>query len=417
MIVRTKVVESLERKRTPFAAWLKQQEGVAARSRAGLENFLKFSAAEIDAELAERERDHVLRAGARPTFEHDRAPELCLPFGTAWQHHQDARAWALQTLTDRPVVAVDGSQIAPNKEYSMAVGALQIGWYINFHAPGGRYIKDVDFEVITPAELEPGANENDRTTASGLFPDWYLNQERFVRECDKLVEIMLNWREPGAKPLFLFDGSFVISFAGQMQPQRADPYVAAVKRLLEVSQALRMPLVAFVDSSYSRDLATLIDLLHGYAPQRGVSRESTGGVTGGLSDAQMLNRQLPLWGDRSPLFWCDRDDTLSRERSDCFYREVAFCYMRLSADRPPVRVEMPRWMVEEPDTAEEALCIVRAETVVGNGYPYAIETADALAVLRMEDRERFYHLFEQFAASHGLMLQRATKAQSKLGRR
>jgi hypothetical protein len=88
----------------------------------------------------------------------------------------------------------------------------------------------------------------------------------------------------------------------------------------------------------------------------------------------------------------------------------------LTGDGDPVRVEMPRWMVED-GVAEDALCLVRAEAVVGNGYPWALETADALAVLRMEDRERFLQLFEQFARQYGLGMQRTTKMQSKLMRR
>jgi len=404
MIVRTKVIEALERKRAPFQAYIEQQKNARVRAHTALAHFLQFSAAEIDARLAAREEEHTMRVGARPTAELDQTSDLCLPFGEAWEHQQEARAWALRTLTNRPVAAVDGSQIAPARELSVAVGALQIGWYINYHAQGGKYIKDVDFEVITPGELEPATGESDRIGGMTVFPDWYLNQQRFVRECDKIGELMLSWPEATEKPLFLFDGSFVISFAGQMLPERARPYVEAVTRLLEISKSTQIPVVAFVDSSYSRDLAALIDWMNDTEPRRG------------LTDARLLNEQLPHWGDRSPLFWCDRDDTLSREGNGSFYRDVAFCYMRLTADGDPVRVEMPRWMVEDGVT-EDALCLVRAEAVVGNGYPWALETADALAVLRMEDRERFHQLFEQFARQYGISLQRTTKMQSKLVRR
>lgn len=404
MIVRTKVIEALERKRAPFQAYLDQQKLVGARARTALAQFLKLSAGEIDARLAAREEEHPMRVGARPTAELDLTSDLCLPFDEVWANQQEARAWALRTLTNRPVAAVDGSQIAPAKEFSMAVGALQIGWYINYHTQGGKYIKDVDFDVITPGELEPVTSESDRTGGTSVFPDWYLNQQRFVRECGKIADLMLAWSPHEQKPLFLFDGSFVISFAGQMLPDRARPYITAVTDLLEVSKTTRIPVVAFVDTSYSRDLAALIEWMNNDEPRRG------------LTDARMLGDQLPHWGDRSPLFWCDRDDTLSREARGDFYRDVAFCYMRLTADGDPVRVEMPRWMVEE-GVAEDALCLVRAEAVVGNGYPWALETADALAVLRMEDRERFHQLFEQFARQYDIVMQRTTKTQSKLMRR
>jgi len=63
------------------------------------------------------------------------------------------------------------------------------------------------------------------------------------------------------------------------------------------------------------------------------------------------------------------------------------------------------------------LNLVRAECVVGAGYPYALETADAVAVLTMQDRERFYWLFQEFAEREGLPLRFSRKVVSKKGRR
>jgi len=56
--------------------------------------------------------------------------------------------------------------------------------------------------------------------------------------------------------------------------------------------------------------------------------------------------------------------------------------------------------------------------VVGaNGYPYAIETADAVAVISQEDRQRFYALFQRWGEDKGLPITQARKALSKLARR
>jgi hypothetical protein len=77
---------------------------------------------------------------------------------------------------------------------------------------------------------------------------------------------------------------------------------------------------------------------------------------------------------------------------------------------------MPHWIVEE-GLANDVLDLVRAECVVGGGYPYAAETADALAVISHADRERFYALFEQFTQQSGLAFVQARKATSKGARR
>ena len=46
-----------------------------------------------------------------------------------------------------------------------------------------------------------------------------------------------------------------------------------------------------------------------------------------------------------------------------------------------------------------------------------IETADAVAVITMQDRERFYRMFQEFARENRLSWSYARKAISKRGRR
>ncbi|NJN83833.1 MAG: DNA double-strand break repair nuclease NurA [Caldilineaceae bacterium] len=399
MLNREKVIVAFEAKRFQFEEFLtgraEQQELLTDR----LDRFFALDSAAILSRLDELDSRWP---GAIPTSELDRADGLVIPFAQQWSSHEQARAWALQILKDRPVLAVDGSQITPTKDFSIPVGAVQIGWFINDHCSGGGYVKDLAFELLSPAELADG-NEDE---AERGFPDWRVNQQRFVRECEKLCELMTTLAEDSAiePPLCFFDGSFVISFAGQMRPQRARPYLAAVEELLVCSDRWQTPLVGFVDSSYSHDLVGLLDTLFGQ------------GQALTLSDGGLLSPLLPNWGDRSPFFICARADSLSREGRAAFYTDVAFCYIRLTQEQAPARLEIPRWLLEA-GRGDEVVDLVRAECVVGAGYPYAVETADALAVISQQDRQRFYALFQQFAERNGLPLTQARKSLSKQSRR
>jgi hypothetical protein len=398
MIDRNKVVSALEQKRPHFAAHLVDEHNFRRQVEQRLHRFSHMNCAQIEAVLDRRRIDFP---GARPSSEYDRAGGLCLPFAERWQSSEEARKWARDCLHGRPVIAVDGSQITPDKEYSAAVGAVQVGWYINQHSQGGHFVKDLEFEAVFGDEVD-----TDESDAEGGFPVWYVNQKRFVRECERLSELLSESAASGVgdRSLALFDGSFIISFAGQMQSHRAVPYVTAVSDLLEKSAAVRVPLVGFVDTSYSHDLARLVDICNGHDHPRKVS------------DAAILASALPSWGDRTPAFYCAREDRLSSEGRAQHYADVAFVYVRFSQNGVPVRVEMPRWIVEE-DRVDDVIDLVRAECVVGAGYPYALETADALTVLSKADRDRFYAWFEQFASNQGVTLLRTGKAQSKLVRR
>ena len=396
MLDRSKVVSALQTKREQFTTYQSEQRRQSSQASDKLAQFSQLTAAAVRQALADR---NVEWPGAEPTPELDQAQQLRLPFAQRWTSHEDARAWALAVLADRPIAAVDGSQIMPSKEMSPPVAAVQVGWYINYHAAGGRYEKDVRFEVLAPEELAPD-------DSGAEFADWRVNQRRFLLECEQLCDLMVRFaREPEERrPLCLFDGSFIISFAGQLRPDRGLPYVRAVQQVLDTSEEYRVPLAGFVDSSSSKDFLTLLNLV-------------TGQPYLSLTDGPLLSGSLPEWGDRSPLFICARGDQLSMQGRATYYRDVVFSYVRLAQNRPPARIEMPLWLLQD-GRSQQVLDLVRAECVVGaKGYPYAAETADAVAVLQMIDRERFYALFQQFAEAEGLHLNQSRKSLSKAVRR
>lgn len=395
MLSRNKVLEALENKRDRFEEYQASQRDESELRQQRLAHFVSMSAAEVAERLVASGQEWP---GAWPTEELDRASQLCIPFAQRWSSYPPARSWALAVLAGRPVAAVDGSQIPPSKELSVPVGAIQIGWFLNYHLPGGRYEKDVFFAVLPPQEL--GEEEG------GEFPDWRVNQERFVCECRQLEELMEHLAAQGSpqSTLCLFDGSFIVSFAGQLRPGRAGAYLDAVQRLLDRSHALRTPLVGFVDSSGSRDCVMLVNTVAGPPHMR-------------LTDGAFLGPLLPRWGDRTPFFVCARNDPLSQRGQANFYRQVAFCYIRLAMERPPARLELPLWLLESGQ-AEATVDLVRAECIAGaGGYPYALETADAVAVLQQADRDQFYALFQQFVEEQGLPFTLSRKQLSKLARR
>ena len=200
MLSREKVIDAFERKRSFFAAYAENQRSQQRLIDQQLNEFYQLSAAEIEHYLAD-----IPWPGALPTFEFDQAQRLRMPFAHRWQNHSEARAWALEILRNRTVIAVDGSQITPNKDLSPPIAAIQIGWFINDHRIGGSYCKNVEFDVLAPTELDPDL-EGDLSSAASI-----VNQERFDRECQKLMELMHSFADREEKPLCLFDGCYPLS--------------------------------------------------------------------------------------------------------------------------------------------------------------------------------------------------------------
>lgn len=337
--------------------------------------------------------------GASPLESGDRANQGVIPFFFAesapardrWSNREASSHWVQQVLSDITTFAVDGSQISPGKDLSIPLALIQIGWFENPHSKTGHYEKDVRLDLMTPADL--GDNPAQPVERR-------INIRRFQLEVERLVEYINACQTP-ERCLVFFDGALVLTFAEAFDQDSQTAYVQSMLALLEASERRRVPLVGYVDTSYARDLVTLLHQLYGLE------------ATEGVHDAQLL-ASFMTWGDRTPLFRCDRGGILTQYGA--YGDRIGFTYLKTTRDGYPVRLEMPLWMGES-DHLTRYLNWVRAEVIVGGGYPYGIETADQTAVLQGQDKQVFYRVLQDWTARQAINLRLSRKMVSKQRRR
>jgi len=337
--------------------------------------------------------------GARPAEELDERG-LIVRFAEDWNSAQEARAWALERLHRISTVAVDGSQIPASKEFGVPVSLVQVAWFENPHDSGRPYRKDVRHELVTPGDRE---DEIDSGALSVPFAESKLNQRRFALEMRVAVE-RIHALQTERAPVVLVDGSFVLSFIGRMTPQARPAYLEALFGLLDASRECRVPVLGYVDLSFASDLLAMLSSLFDLSAEN-------------LFDARILAQRMQSF-DRTVAFQCARGDVLPHYHTPTqdYSRDLCFVYLKTGHDRLPARIDFPRWILEA-GLLDQVLDVVRAEVVVGSGYPYALETADAAAVLTAEDRMSFFRLFHDFAKTSGIDLSVPGKSISKLHRR
>jgi hypothetical protein len=364
-----------------------------------------------------------LSAGARPTIEFDRwlasvdeSLERSAPvytFGREFANHEQARQWA-ECIEGITTLAVDGSQLQPWRDASIPVALIQVGFFANPHAAGRPYTKDVRMEVLSPEEIMEEAKVEGRDPDSYPYSEMQVTLRRYMLEVETLcaqMEQFAQKRRPGDPAhglVVFFDGSLVVSFALTMPSPYRERYINAAVSLLQTSEEQRVPLIGYIDTSYARDMITMLRHLDAIQEEP-ILRE-----TKRIHDALLWQGQL-RWGDRTPAMICARGDVL--EGYGPYSENVAFCYLKTSADRPPARLEFPHWMLDD-GLLDPVLDVVRAEIIAGGqGYPYAIETADAVSVITMQDRMEFYRAFQDFIERQGLKFTFSRKAISKSWRR
>ena len=401
MIQREKILQQLQSKRDQFVAFEDSFQDEAGKYLDALDRMSMLPSSELTHRLA-----LVETPGATPTAEFDAAAGLRVEFRHKWKNHQEAREWAFDALLDHPTFAVDGSQIRPDDDFSIPVAAVQVAWFENRHTVDGRYVKDARFEVLTPEDLTVEFGD-DR-----VISEQQINLRRFELEIESLCASMKRLSEPGGDAAKLavafFDSSLVISFADRLQGEARERHVRAMLELLRSSERTGVPVVGYVDGSRSRDLAHMVASLFKLNDAEKIH------------DAWLVDSRL-TWGARTPMFICarggaDRKQEGILEKFEEYRRGVGFVYLKTGAASPPARLEIPLWVLQR-GLLDQVIDLVIAEVVVGNGYPYVIQSADAAAVINSHDREAFYSIFQRFAREQEIGLRISQKTASKSRRR
>lgn len=380
------------------------------------------SADDINAALTRSASGKGAGALLSSEFDTSSACAVAVRFAEKWHSHEEARRWALDVLRERVTFAADGSQLLPGREISLPTAAVQIGSFENPHRAGGQYLKEARLIVISPRELLEGYGEA-QWTADAVVS--YRRFEEETRALSGFIERHKGWRARGERvPVGFFDGTLLISYA-RPRTRLQDKYIEAILKLVRHSRAAEVPVIGYIDQSYARDIINLINALYKINSARNANNgEATETErTTSLYDAQVLRAEgadgellLSTWGDRTKLFLCVREGLGEDFRDEADRPLVSFVYLQTTSDGAPARLDVPTW-IYDANLLEAVIDAVRAECVVGNGYPYPIETADATAVITMRDRERFLRAMQEFAERENFAFNFARKSTSKTRRR
>lgn len=392
MLFRELLTDELNRQREEFTRFAKSQAGDLDYYVNKLARFAEKSYAEVFPIL-----EDCGDCGAMPSEEMNLTDDFSLRFRENWQNHEDARRWAFEVLKNRTTFAADGSQIFLEREVSFRIGGIQIGWFENPHNVSQGYEKSANFTIISPQDFDSAA---DSTKANS-----YVGERRFEAEIDKVRDFLIKKRDWKANheplPVAFYDGTLLLSVT-EFQRSITEQLV----ELSRLSRDCKVPVIGYVDRSYAGDLMTMLNSFEGRKAE----------LLRSLDDVSVLHAaSLKNWGDRTPFCYSRRHGLDAFFDAQTGESLVGFVYLQTTADNPPARLDIPAWIYDE-GFLDEVVDTVRAECVIGLGYPYALETADQTAVITVRDREIFLQALQGFAKENNLNLKVSRKAASK-GRR
>lgn len=403
MLYRELLADELNKQSESFKSFALEQTKDLTKYLEKLARFCRTPFGEIRALLEGAEN-----CGAVPSEEFDAAQQFSLAFSESWQNHEEARRWAFGILQNRTTFAADGSQLFAEREVSLPVAAIQIGWFENPHNEGVGYEKQAHFKVLSPSEL--------LSQDEPVIPETKVGQRRFEAEIEKIKEFLKKkqgWQQRGERmPLAFYDGTLLLSIS-LPKTDLQEGFISKLVELVRVSELAEVPLVGYVDRSYARDLLSLLNTFDG------ATREQNHQMLDDVSVLHASTSEIPQtlqnWGDRTIFCYSRRRGLSAFINPETGKSIVGFTYLQTTGDGAPARLDIPAWIYEK-GLLDEVVDTVRAECVIGLGYPYALETADQTAVITVRDREIFLRALQDFAMREKLNFGVSRKAASK-GRR
>jgi len=313
------------------------------------------------------------------------------------------------TLTDaHAVVAVDGSQIAPDKNEAASCFLINAASVTLFYGiaerPTFRSIPKLCYREEDTFEEYGGRRVPVAEKLLGI--------RRAMAESLEMLQAIRSAADKGLPVVALMDGS-LIRWALENEPpdfrkKALDEYLAA----FEVARELGVPIAGYISDPGSRDFSNSMRVMLCDMPVVNCDRCPHPEVKdrpceqlGRLIDRMLFRNRLDD-GARTVMF-------TSKSRILESYGEHDIRAFYLSVGREVVRIEVPRWVVEDSALLSRVQAVCVDQALKGAGYPVALSEAHDKAVVRGPERRTFYEMIERSLIKHGAPVSRSLKRISK----
>jgi hypothetical protein len=321
---------------------------------------------------------------------------------------------AKTTAPNRPtpvtVVATDGSQIYPDRHVDPMFFLLN-GSQVGFQY-GTREEPLLDTEPRLRFQDDLSAHVDE---ALGSMTTELVSALRDEMELELLLDAARTAQVKGRPLVALADGTLIRWMIRAMNNEAAEAeLIARYTEYLAAFQDDGLPLASYVSMPATTEVVNLLRFVVGElaapAPE-GMAVTPETPPLDGLLDRHVFDAVLDP-GERSAPF----GSTSHIQRSYPAGSEVCYFYLKVPSDTGPGemgRVEVPRWVADDPDLLDRIHATVLRECDKGEGYPLALSEAHERAIIRAAEREAFFRLMERRLRRAGLSPTDSRKRRSK----
>ena len=318
-----------------------------------------------------------------------------------WYDHLGAAIKVGTVLDTYTVLAVDGSQVYPDRHQGTSCFLINIGSVLLHYGQSNQnppVILDSKPYVFTGDD-----NEEDIVNGPELVN---CKRQEFELQEGLALSIALKEKLPATAPFaFLFDGSLVFWHLESKEGNLKELFLNKYLNLLHQLYKSSVLCAGYISLPKSKELVNLIRIelckfkIEGCKELEAVNH---------LVDSSIAHFFLTPH-TRSIVF-------KSNAKIGAVYPSHLvphFFYMDVGAEI--VRIEIPAWIARDEKHINTVAQIILNQAIKGRGYPVALAESHEQAVVKGPDREFFYHLITKLGIERKRQLSFSQKSMKKRG--
>ncbi len=288
---------------------------------------------------------------------------------------------APDSAIEATLVAVDGSQIIPDRHIATQFGLINVGAIIMKLNSGEAP------QIFTESELLFG---DDLILNNNPVSEGMIALRRDIGERTKLDELSNDIKGP---VVTVTDGPLELWGAKGEDAQAYNDFIEKYKIILSRLQSRGVVTAGYVDKPAADLVVRLLEI--GTADNEQIKKLRDFHPLRGVSDRWLFGeRENPLLppGHRSAVFVLQSGS----EKKYTGVLSLHFFYLNVGTQGHPwpVRVEIPRWVADDKKSLDllHAVLIQQCNMMGSRPYPYLLHRAHETAVVKQEEKEQVEHL-------------------------
>lgn len=298
----------------------------------------------------------------------------------------------------RTLVAVDGSQIYPDRHQGSSCFLINIGSVVLSYGFQARKVR-----LTSEPQVFVG---DDESYAAGSLID-LVNCRREELEFVKGLALMNEIKEAaveGEQCLLLVDGSLIFWHLEPKDPVLRMTFLSRYCASLEALYQARHLCAGYISCPKNKDLVNLLR----FALEGGLFHGDPHESLDHILDVHIANFFLEP-GSRTVVFkhqskFCDQYPSNIRPY---------FFYLHVGSEI--ARIEIPAWIAANTEYVDLVAALILDNSTKGRGYPVVLAEAHEQAVVKGPDRDFFYHLLQKVGLEKQRTIMLSQKTVKKRG--